>query len=119
MMIKDSCKMEPLAREATTLLKSLAHPDRLMICCQLRGGEMSVGALETQLDIPQPRLSRELAKLRDENILAARREGKIVHYSLIDDRAHALVDAICRVMLGPQADESVRIQTPTEKEAAK
>lgn len=116
MMIKDSQNMEPLARKATALLKSLAHPDRLMICCQLRGGEMSVGALETQLDIPQPRLSRELAKLRDEEILSARREGKIVHYSLIDQRAHALVDAICQVMLGEQADDAVRIHTPPEKE---
>ncbi|MGB3624902.1 MAG: metalloregulator ArsR/SmtB family transcription factor [Henriciella sp.] len=119
MMIKDSRQMEPLAREATALLKSLAHPDRLMICCQLRAGEMSVGTLETLLDIPQPRLSRELAKLRDEKILAARREGKIVHYSLIDDRAHALVDAICHVMLGPDADHAVRIQTQANKEAAK
>ena len=72
-----------------------------------------------QLDIPQPRLSRELAKLRDERILAARREGKVVHYSLIDDRAHALVDAICHVMLGPQADETMRIQTQANEEAAK
>lgn len=117
MMIKDSQHMEPLAREATALLKSLAHPDRLMICCQLRGGEMSVSALEAQLDIPQPRLSRELAKLRDEAILAARRDGKTVHYSLIDARAHALVDAICHVMLGPKADETMRIQTQAGKEA--
>ena len=109
MMIKDSLNMEPLAREATVLLKSLAHPDRLMICCQLRGGEMSVGELESQLGIPQPRLSRELAKLREEEILAARREGKLAFYSLIDARVHALVDAICKVMLGPDADPHVTV----------
>ena len=109
-MIKDSRKMEPLAREATALLKALSHPDRLMICCQLRGGEMSVGELETQLEIPQPRLSRELAKLREDDILSARREGKIVHYSLIDRRVHALVDAICKVMLGPDADPNVQLE---------
>lgn len=101
--------MEPLAREATALLKSLSHPDRLMVCCQLRGGEMSVGELEAQLEIPQPRLSRELAKLREEDILAARREGKVVHYSLVDARVHALVDAICKVMLGPDADPEMRV----------
>ena len=57
-MIRDSRRMEPLVNEATNLLKSLGHPDRLMICCQLRGGEMSVGELEQDLGIPQPRLSR-------------------------------------------------------------
>ena len=111
MMIKDSRNMEPLARQATSLLKSLAHPDRLMICCQLRAGEMSVGTLEAQLDIPQPRLSRELAKLREEDILAARREGKQVHYALVDARVHALVDAICEVMLGSKADPKVRVDS--------
>lgn len=115
-MIKDVKNMEPLAREATTLLKSLSHPDRLMVCCQLRGGEMSVGELEVQLEIPQPRLSRELAKLREEDIISARRDGKVVHYSLVDARVHALVDAICTVMLGSNADPDVRFEPEPEGE---
>ena len=35
--------LAPLANEATELLKALAHPERLIICCQLRDTEMSVG----------------------------------------------------------------------------
>ena len=108
-MIRDSRKMEPLVAEATGLLKSLSHADRLMICCQLRGGEMSVGDLERDLGIPQPRLSRELAKLREEGVLTARREVRQVFYTLSDKRAHAMVDAICGVMLGRQADPEVRL----------
>ncbi len=115
-MIRDSRKMGPLLAEATGLLKSLAHPDRLMICCQLRGGEMSVGELEADLSIPQPRLSRELAKLREEGVLTARRDARQVFYTLSDTRAHAMVDAICSVMLGKQADPSVRVpQTANTK----
>ena len=38
--------LAPLASEATELLKALAHPERLMICCQLRDTEMSVGDIE-------------------------------------------------------------------------
>ncbi|HPE46886.1 MAG TPA: metalloregulator ArsR/SmtB family transcription factor [Hyphomonas sp.] len=109
-MNRDSRNMEPLVNQATGLLKSLSHSDRLMICCQLRGGEMSVGALEAELGIPQPRLSRELAKLREEGVLEARREARAVYYTLSDKRAHAMVDAICSVMLGKRADPDVRIQ---------
>ena len=63
-MSLDMDKMQPLAGEATALLKALAHPARLMICCQLRDKELSVSEIEQTLGIQQPRLSRELAKLR-------------------------------------------------------
>lgn len=116
-MIKDSINMEPLVNEATALLKSLGHPDRLMICCQLRGGDMSVGELEADLGVPQPRLSRELAKLREEGVVSARRDARQVFYSLSDKRAHAMVDAICSVMLGRQADPDVRVSNRTEENA--
>ncbi len=92
-------QLEPLAREATSLLKALAHPARLMICCQLMDGEMSVGTLETTLGIRQPGLSRELARLRDEGLLATRRESRAVFYRLDDDRARHLIQALCGVML--------------------
>lgn len=108
-MIRDSRELEPLLQEATALLRVLSHPDRLMICCQLRGGEMSVGEMEADLGVPQPRLSRELAKLRQEGVLTARRDVRQVFYTLSDARAHAMVDAICGVMLGKQADPGVRV----------
>lgn len=98
-MSPDTENMLPLAREATRLIKALAHPERLMICCQLREGELSVGQIETVLNIPQPRLSRELAKLRGDMILETRRESKSIFYSLKDERVREIVDTLCRVML--------------------
>ena len=92
--------MEPLADEAANLLKALSHPARLMICCQLRDREMSVSEIENALDIRQPRLSRELAKLREEGLVETRREAKSIFYSLADNsRVGAMVDALCVVML--------------------
>ena len=41
-MTHDTLNMQPLAEEATRLIKALAHPERLMICCQLRDGELEV-----------------------------------------------------------------------------
>ena len=73
-MTPDTSSLKPLADEATALLKALAHPVRLTICCQLREQEMSVGDIETQLGFKEPRLSRELANLRDEGLVETRRE---------------------------------------------
>jgi DNA-binding transcriptional ArsR family regulator len=105
--------MEPLAREATALLKALGHPIRLILCCALRQHEMSVGQIETEFGLHQPRLSRELGHLREEGILLTRREGKTVFYRLSDrGRAGAMVDAICAVMTGA-ASLDVAPQTAT------
>lgn len=99
-MTPESQDLSPLAEEATSLLKTLGHPARLMICCQLRGGEMSVGEIEAALGIRQPRLSRELAKLREEGFVETRRASKMIYYSLgTRPRVRDMIDAICDVML--------------------
>ena len=100
MLAVETKQMLPLAEEATRLIKALAHPERLMICCQLRNGELSVGQIEEALDIPQPRLSRELSKLRADEILGTRRESKAIIYHLRDDRICAIIDTLCQVLLG-------------------
>ena len=97
-------QMMPKAEEATRLMKALAHPERLMICCHLREGELSVSEIERCLSIPQPRLSRELAKLRAHHILGTRRESKSIVYHLKDERIRAIVDTLCHVMM---TDETV------------
>ena len=80
----ETANMLPLAEEATRLMKALAHPERLMICCQLREGELSVSEIEGMLEIPQPRLSRELAKLRADDLVGTRRQSKSIYYHLKD-----------------------------------
>nr|WP_084396667.1 metalloregulator ArsR/SmtB family transcription factor [Henriciella aquimarina] len=103
--------MIPLADEATSLLKALAHPARLMICCTLRDRELSVGEIEDHLGIHQPRLSRELAKLREEGLVETRREAKQIYYRLSDaSRAGVMIDALCAVML----DKPLPIQAPED-----
>lgn len=92
--------LEPLAEETTVLLKALAHPARLMICCQLLETEMSVSQIEETLGIRQPRLSRELAKLREEELVQTRRESKVIFYRLKDERASAIIRAVCAIMQG-------------------
>jgi len=98
---KSSLDLIPLAEETASLLKALSHPVRLMICCQLRDGEMAVGEIEETLGVRQPRLSRELAKLREDGLVVARRQSKAVFYGLADEgRVAAVIDAICGAVLG-------------------
>lgn len=99
-------QLHNVADEATALLKALAHPARLMICCALRNEEMSVSEIEQQLGVGQPRLSRELGKLRDESLVETRRDGKTVHYTLANQRAGLLIDALCDVMQDQPYTES-------------
>jgi len=91
-------ELKPQSEEAAGLLKALAHPYRLMICCQLVDGPMGVGELEEVLGLKQPNLSRELSKLRSENILSADRAGSAVRYRILDDRIAWILEGLRRGM---------------------
>ncbi|MEM6300884.1 MAG: metalloregulator ArsR/SmtB family transcription factor [Pseudomonadota bacterium] len=99
-MSPDAARINESSEQAVRLLKALAHPARLLICAQLRDQEMSVGAMETELAIKQPRLSRELAKLRDEGVVTTRRSSKVVFYQLSrNPDVRRMVDAVCAALL--------------------
>ena len=83
------------------LLKELSHPSRLLIACALTEGEMNVSEIETEIGVPQPQISRDLARLRDGGLVNARRDSKHVYYSLADDRLSNLIDALC-IAFGPK-----------------
>ena len=57
-----------------------------MLLCQLSNGELCVSDLEERLDIHQPTLSQQLGVLRNEGLVATRREGKNIFYSISDER---------------------------------
>jgi len=86
--------MESRAGEVTALLKTLAHPMRLMLVCTLVESEYSVSRLEEMLDIHQPSLSQQLTVLRDANIVETRRDGKQIFYRLTAEKAAQLVAAL-------------------------
>ena len=74
--------MEARADEVASLMKSLSHPARLMLLCQLVDGEKSVGELAELLGQAQPATSQQLALLRREGLVTPRREGQTVYYVL-------------------------------------
>lgn len=76
---------------AADFLKALANPNRLLILCFLLDGEFSVGELEEKLDLRQPTLSQQLARLREDDLVETRREGKQIYYSLSDNKVRRTI----------------------------
>lgn len=87
----------PRAEEAVALLKALGHEGRLMILCHLVTGEKSVAELETLLSSRQAAVSQQLARLRLEGLVQARREGQQIYYSILDPRAVEVVGLLNRL----------------------
>src|SRR5690242_13687234 len=75
---RDKKKDVPLER----LFSALADPTRLRLVNLMAEGEICVCYLVEVLEAPQPKISRHLAYLRKAGIVAARREGKWMHYRL-------------------------------------
>jgi DNA-binding transcriptional ArsR family regulator len=86
--------MEARAGEVAALLKTLAHPVRLMLACTLAEGEFSVGELENRLDIHQPTLSQQLGVLREAGTVETRRDGKQIFYRLTEKKATQLIESL-------------------------
>ncbi len=59
----DVDRMREHVREASELLKGMAHEGRLMILCDLLHGEKSVGELEALQSRRQASVSQQLARL--------------------------------------------------------
>ena len=92
--------MQEHARKARDLLKALGHETRLMILCLLSEGEKSVGELEVLMGMRQPSVSQQLARLRADGLVATRRDGRTIYYSIGSDEAAQVVallyDLYCR-----------------------
>jgi ArsR family transcriptional regulator len=71
-----------LNRERAQIFKVLAHPLRLAILDELKNGECCVQDLEGRLGAEQSNISRHLALLRQTGIIASRKDGLFVYYSL-------------------------------------
>jgi len=84
-------EMQANAAAAAAYLKALSHEGRLMILCHLASGEKSVSELEELLGARQAAVSQQLARLRLEGLVSARRDGKAIYYDIADPRARRVV----------------------------
>ncbi len=83
------------ARKLGEFLAAIAHPRRIQIIEELRGGEKDVGTLQKTLGVSHSNVSQHLATLRAQRVVSEHREGRHVRYRLREMRlARWLVDGM-------------------------
>ena len=106
--VLDLAWMRHQAGQVVSLLKVIGNPDRLLLLCQMLQGEYSVGELEEMLDIHQPTLSQQLGVLRNEGLVATRRDGKYIYYSVAHPHVQVILETLHRLYCTtPQSAASV------------
>jgi ArsR family transcriptional regulator, virulence genes transcriptional regulator len=90
----DQKQMKKNAAKASRLLKTLSSPARLLILCQLIGGEESAGELWKKSTLSQSAFSQHLAVLRRNKIVTTRKDAQTVYYALADDNAVRVLELL-------------------------
>jgi DNA-binding transcriptional ArsR family regulator len=105
-------KLQDNTRRASGLLKAMSNEHRLLILCQLEGGEKSVGELVRLVGLSQSALSQHLARLRRDSLVRTRREAQTIFYSVASREALVLLEQLhqlyCAEQAEPRADGAVR-----------
>ncbi|WP_430694951.1 ArsR/SmtB family transcription factor [Mesorhizobium montanum] len=84
----------PASGRAAELLRSLSHPQRLLVLCALGNEERSVAELRELLDIDQVPMSQQLMRLRADGLVEARREGTTVYYRITRPEVLTVIEAL-------------------------
>lgn len=83
------------AAMAASLLRALSNESRLLVLCHLaESEELSAGALVERVGLSQSALSQHLAKLREEGLVATRKEAQQVFYRIADPKAHRILSLL-------------------------
>lgn len=89
---------KPLYQAKAEFFKALAHPARIRVLELLSEREHSVGQLLPEVGLESAHLSQQLAVLRKMNLVAARREGSTVYYSLVSPHVAELLTVARRIL---------------------
>lgn len=90
------------ADEAARLMKALSNRNRLMILCRLTDGERQVGDLAAEVGLSQSALSQHLALLRQDGLVAARRDGVAMHYAIADPAVARVIALLAEIYCPPK-----------------
>ena len=87
-------QMIPAAGKAADLLRSLSHPQRLLVLCALGKDELSVSELRELLGIEQVPMSQQLMRLRADGLVESCRDGTTVYYRITRPEVLTVVEAL-------------------------
>ena len=94
--------LQDMADHVAARLALVANAKRLLILCELAKGERAVGSLQAAVGLGQSALSQHLARLREADMVATRREGQTIHYRISDPQLEVLMQALYAAFCAPQ-----------------
>lgn len=83
------------------MLAAMANPKRLLVLCTLLAGEKSVGELAEIVRLSPAALSQHLGKMRALRLVATRRDGQTIFYSLASPEVRALLETLYQIYCTP------------------
>lgn len=96
----------PLYQLKAEFFKTLGHPVRIRVLELLSRREHAVSELLSDIGIEPAHLSQQLAVLRRANLVAPRREGSAVHYSLTNPDVAELLRVARTILSGVLTDQA-------------
>jgi len=87
-------QMKTQAIEVSKILKVMAHPERLLLLCQLSLKSLSVTELESHLNMGQSQISQTLQKLEQMDLVTFKRQGKLKYYQLSNPKIKKLIETL-------------------------
>ncbi len=99
----NTAELKANALKASTLLKAMSNERRLLILCSLAEGELSVGQMESIVDLSQSALSQHLARLRHDGLVETRRDAQTIYYSLKGDEARTVIQTLHDLYCSPDS----------------
>lgn len=94
---------------ASLFLKALSGRSRLLLLCHLWEGEKSVGELARLTGARDTAVSQQLALLRREGMVTARRSGQMIFYSLASRDATRMLEALHGLFCGDGATAAASV----------
>jgi ArsR family transcriptional regulator, virulence genes transcriptional regulator len=99
----DPAELAAHAETAAALLRAMGSKSRLLVLCNLVGGERSVGELQRIVGLSQSALSQHLAVLRRTKLVETRRSTQTIYYRLAGGAASAVLKTLHGIYCAPSA----------------
>ncbi len=90
--VKKGLPKDELLQDLGDLFKIFGDTTRIKIMYALYEDEMCVCAISELLGMTQSAISHQLKTLKDAKLVASRREGKTIYYSLADDHVKSIIE---------------------------
>lgn len=110
----DAALAPPPVEEAAALLAAMASPRRLAILCRLVEGEAAASELGRVTGLSPAGVAAHLSQLRRLGLIASRRRGVSVLFTLASAEAAAILETLHRLYCERPA-ASASVQEPSER----